>query len=164
MYTDQAPRSRRNRHGAEDINIKAASEWQELVPLLARYSIQERHALSAGVVTVRVAMAATAADFPTECQEALITLQQHIQQNMRGHLSALGVSELYTMCRQRELWTPRQLYAYIPYAKSNISQRQICCIRIHRIRLHVENNTLLYCLLIFWGCLVFFLGWGGTCM
>lgn len=112
-------------------------EWNELAPLLSEHNIPARTALKAGIVSVRVAMGATAADLPLGLQQPLCELQQHIHQNMQDHLCLLGVPELFAICRQQGLWTARQLQAHLRFEQIGIRARTVG----HRARTvgHVQN-------------------------
>jgi len=121
------------------INMHPANyQWNELSPLLTEYNIPLRHALAAGIVSVRIAMGATASDLPPGYARPLEELQQHIRQQMQDHLRLLGVPGLYTMCCEQNLWTPRQLQVRLRDGELDISQLQLCCMRLHRII--IKNN------------------------
>lgn len=128
-------------------SVRASSQWNELASLLAKHGIPARHAQAVGMVTVRAAMGATAADLPLECQQPLQELQQNIRQNMQTQLRSLGVSELFVMCCNKGLWTPRQLQLYIRDGALGMTRQQLCCIRINRLRLYIKNNTAFFVVL-----------------
>ena len=153
MYKDHAPASKQSNNRSNPnnrSNILTTCQWNELSRLLTEHNIPTRHALKAGIVTVRMAMGATPTDLPPGYAPQLEDLQQHIQENMQSYLSSLGVPELYTTCCEHNLWTPRQLHVRIHDGELDISQLQICCMRLHRTRLHVQNNMSVYflCLVI----------------
>ena len=124
-------------------------QWNQLSLLLTKHNIPPRHALAAGIVTVRIAMGITPSDLPPGYAQQLEDLQQYIQQNMQSYMSSLGVPELYPMCCEHNIWTPQQLHGRIRDGELDISQLQLCCMRLHRTRLHIENHLSLYILWMF---------------
>jgi len=114
---------------------RAIYQWNELSPLLTKHNIPTSHALSAGMVTVRIAMDANPSDLPPGYARPLKELKADIKQNMQSYLSLIGVPELYVMCCKKRLWTPQQLQIRAQDGEMDITHHQLDCIQTNALQL-----------------------------
>lgn len=116
----------------------AIYQWNELSPLLTKHNIPTCHALTAGMVSVRLAMGANPADLPPRSAGALKELQREIRKNIQTYLSSVGVPELYVICCNKGLWTPQQLQIRIQ--DGELDMLQLSCIQMNKLQLGAQNN------------------------